>query len=256
MSGTNFILPFCATDSGTNLLTQAQYLADSQRPIGHQPGTARSVLANKVLRQTAVMAAGLGQFIANEQADDVVDTLTPAEVAAMLLLAVRNAVSANIAASEFPAGTAILFLQASAPTNWTQDTSEMANGRAIHVVADSSGGSSGGVHNPTLCNVVAGHTHTMTTGGQSQSHTHTITETGHTHLLNAIVTGASGPDTWGAVHGFGPSDTTTYRTQTGTNSTTIGTSSQDHSHDGTTNVGSSNTNWAPKYTKAILCRKD
>lgn len=80
----NQILPFAVQDTGTNLLTQAEYAADAQRLAGHQPGVARSKLENKALRQVSTMAAGLAQFIANRQADDVTDAKTPAEIAAML----------------------------------------------------------------------------------------------------------------------------------------------------------------------------
>lgn len=81
---TNFILPFAGTDTGTNLLTQEQYEGDAQRIIGHQPGVARSKLENKALRQATSMAAGLAQYIADNQTDDVSDSLTAAQVSAML----------------------------------------------------------------------------------------------------------------------------------------------------------------------------
>ncbi len=56
---TNEILTFASTNTGTNLLTQAEYAADAQRTIGHQPGIARAKLENKALRQASLMAAGL-----------------------------------------------------------------------------------------------------------------------------------------------------------------------------------------------------
>lgn len=259
MPGTNFILPFCSTDSGTNLLTQNQYQADAQRSIGHQTGIARSVLANKAARQAAAMAAGLGQFIADGQADNVTDNLTPAQIAAMIILAVRAAVNANIVASEFPANTALLFLQASAPAHWVQDTTEMANGRSLHIVADNTGGASGGLHNPSVCNVVAAHTHSLTTGGQSAAHSHVVTDPGHHHdmttLPNIPPTGQSTP--YGLVAAMNETNTTVYTTSMGTATTgiSIGNSSGDHTHSGSTDSGSSSTNWQPKYTNAILCRK-
>lgn len=80
---TNEILPFAATDTGTNLLTQVEYNGDAQRPIGNQPGIARSKLVNKVLRQASLVAAAVAQYIADNQLDDVVDTLTPAQLATM-----------------------------------------------------------------------------------------------------------------------------------------------------------------------------
>jgi len=80
----NEILPFAATDTGTNLLTQTDYAADTQRPIGNQQGIARSKLVNKVLKQTSVIAAGVGQFLSDNQANAITDTLTPAQISTYL----------------------------------------------------------------------------------------------------------------------------------------------------------------------------
>lgn len=85
---TNEILPFASTNTGTNLLTQAEYAADAQRTIGHQPGIARSKLENKALRQASLMAAGLAEFIADYQANNVTDSLTAQQVADYLLAAI------------------------------------------------------------------------------------------------------------------------------------------------------------------------
>jgi len=86
---TNEILPFASTNTGTNLLTQAEYAADAQRTIGHQPGIARSKLENKALRQASLMAAGLAEFIADYQANNVTDSLTAQQVADYLLAAIN-----------------------------------------------------------------------------------------------------------------------------------------------------------------------
>lgn len=85
---TNEILPFASTNTGTNLLTQAEYAADAQRVIGHQPGIARSKLENKALRQASLMAAGLAEFIADYQSNNVTDSLTAQQVADYLLAAI------------------------------------------------------------------------------------------------------------------------------------------------------------------------
>lgn len=87
---TNEILRFAETDTGTNLLTQAEYLDDAQRPIGNQPGVARSKLVNKALRQSSLIAAAVAQFIADNQANNVVDTATPADIADWIEAAVRS----------------------------------------------------------------------------------------------------------------------------------------------------------------------
>lgn len=88
---TNEILQFASTDTGTNLLTQAEYTADAQRSTGNQPGIARSKLVNKSLRQATTIAAGLAEFIADWQANNVTDGLTPQQVADYLLAALAAA---------------------------------------------------------------------------------------------------------------------------------------------------------------------
>ena len=88
---TNEILQFAETDTGTNLLTQAEYLADSQRPIGNQPGVARSKLVNKALRQASLIAAGIAEYIADNQANNVTDALTPQNIADYLQAAITGA---------------------------------------------------------------------------------------------------------------------------------------------------------------------
>lgn len=86
---TNEILQFASTNTGTNLLTQAEYSADAQRTTGNQPGIARSKLVNKALRQSSLLAAGLAEFIADYQANNVTDSLTPQNVADYLLAAIQ-----------------------------------------------------------------------------------------------------------------------------------------------------------------------
>lgn len=85
---TNEILPFASTNTGTNLLTQAEYAADAQRTTGNQPGIARSKLVNKSLRQASLIAAGLAEFIADYQSNNVTDSLTPQNIADYLLAAI------------------------------------------------------------------------------------------------------------------------------------------------------------------------
>lgn len=87
---TNGILQFAETDTGTNLLTQAEYLADSQRPIGNQPGVARSKLVNKALRQASLIAAGVAEFLADNQANNITDGLTPQNIADYMATVVRS----------------------------------------------------------------------------------------------------------------------------------------------------------------------
>lgn len=87
---TNEILQFAETDTGTNLLTQAEYLADAQRPIGNQPGVARSKLVNKALRQSSLIASGIAEFLADNQSNNITDNLTPQNIADYMAAVVRS----------------------------------------------------------------------------------------------------------------------------------------------------------------------
>lgn len=87
---TNEILLFAGTDTGTNLLSQAEYDVDAQRPIGNQPGVARSKLVNKALRQASLISAGIAEFLADNQANDITDALTPQNISDYMSAVVRS----------------------------------------------------------------------------------------------------------------------------------------------------------------------
>lgn len=69
----NNFLPFCPTDTGTNLLSQVDYAAATDRTIGNQPGVASSKLVNKAARQASFIASQLAQYIADKNGVDVLD---------------------------------------------------------------------------------------------------------------------------------------------------------------------------------------
>lgn len=71
--GTNNFLPFCGTDTGTNLPTQNDYAVDPNRDIGAQPGVASSKLNNKPIRQATAITSQLAQFIADKTTANVLD---------------------------------------------------------------------------------------------------------------------------------------------------------------------------------------
>lgn len=84
MAANNLILPFAPTDTGTNLDSQSYYLTANDRIKGNQPGIARSSLNNKALKQVSAIVVGLAQYLADRQTTDVADTLTPAQIEAMI----------------------------------------------------------------------------------------------------------------------------------------------------------------------------
>jgi hypothetical protein len=59
----NNFLPFCPTDTGTNLLTQVDYAAAADRTNGNQPGVASSKLNNKAIRQATFITSQLAQYV-------------------------------------------------------------------------------------------------------------------------------------------------------------------------------------------------
>lgn len=83
---TNSILRF--GENAANILSQTEYQDDSQRLIGHQPGLARSTLENKVLKQVSAIAAGVAEFIADNQSNNVTDSLTAQNIADYLSTAI------------------------------------------------------------------------------------------------------------------------------------------------------------------------
>lgn len=115
----NEFLRFCQNDTTTNLLTQSEYNADSQRLIGNQPGPARSKLVNKVLRQTSLFSAGVAQWIADLQADDLLDSLTPAQIQARFDAAFSARFAALLLAAQVQLpGTMIMWPASTPPAGW------------------------------------------------------------------------------------------------------------------------------------------
>ena len=76
--------------SATNILSQNAYSASEGRTLGHVPGIASSQLENKALKQASLLAAGLAQFIADNQAENIADTLTVQNIADYLQDAIES----------------------------------------------------------------------------------------------------------------------------------------------------------------------
>ena len=147
----------------------------------------------------------------------------------------------------FPSGTRMPFAQAAAPTGWTQDTSDNANNRMLRVV-NTAGNGVGGSSDPVLNNTVPAHTHSFSTGGQNQNHVHF--DSGHTHsFVWKSITG-------GTTAGGDPNSVQNATVSTGTGYAVIGVNNVDHSHSGSTDNGSSQTNWTPRYINMIICSKN
>lgn len=69
----NEILPFCPTDTGTNLEDQSTYSVDADRISGNKSGVAKSKLNNKAIRQATFIASQLAQFMTVQGLFSVLD---------------------------------------------------------------------------------------------------------------------------------------------------------------------------------------
>lgn len=200
-------------------------------------------------------------------------------------------IGASVSWAAMPAGTRVMFAQASAPTGWTQVTDDSANNRMLRVV-NSTGAGTGGTASPILMDVVPSHTHTYTTGTESATHTHTGTtgteSANHTHGFSATTStngnhthsvwynsfGVSSGSTtalgsnslsqyftgyvnipYGGDHNHSVSGTTGGISANHTHNFTSATESATHTHSGTTATNASSSNWAPRYIDMILCAK-
>ena len=172
----------------------------------------------------------------------------------------------------FASGTRIVFSQAAAPVGWTQDTSDTANNRMMRVV-NSTGGGVAGSSDPTIMNVVPAHTHNYSGGTAGATtgtyiadpgHAHGVYDPGHSHQWGRVVawanSSAGGGGGGNVQNQGGPSGTNASGTGIGIYGATTGTYIVDpghaHSYSGSTDGGSSQTNWTPRYNNVIICQKN
>lgn len=80
----NNFLPFCPTDTGTNLESQGDYAVAADRTNGNQPGVARSKLVNKALRQATFISAEMAQYVSDTTGTDTLDDAISAKMLAQM----------------------------------------------------------------------------------------------------------------------------------------------------------------------------
>jgi hypothetical protein len=191
--------------------------------------------------------AATKQYVDAEILNSDVDTgVIPGTYNVVTVNAKGKITSAANATNEFlPSGTRLLFHQPSAPTGWVQDVSDNANNRMLRVV-NTAGGGIGGTHSPILNNVVPAHTHAFTTGNVSADHTHL--DIGHTHTV--------GTTTYqGSLNNSGVAVPSGSAANTGLGYANLSGATSNHTHSGSTDNGSSQTNWEPRYANIIICTK-
>ena len=159
-----------------------------------------------------------------------------------------------------PTGSRLMWAQANAPTSWIRVGGDTENNRMLRVVSGDGGGI-GGTASPILNNVVPSHTHSFTTGDQSRDHSHGGATDGisATHLHSQTRSSGSVRQASTATGVARRTDRETVNTGNASgghiHAFTTGGTSVNHSHSGSTDNGSSQTNWAPRYIDMILCRK-
>jgi hypothetical protein len=157
-----------------------------------------------------------------------------------------------------PTGSITIFIQSAAPTSWTRITSDTANNRMFRVITSGSGGGTGGSASPILNNVVPSHTHGFTTGNVSSDHSHGVGDPGHEHIFRFSYDQATGggiPQIFPGGNRYPIQDVGGWVLGAGTG-IFLGGISANHTHSGTTDNGSSQTNWVPRYIDTLLCSKD
>lgn len=216
---------------------------------GQEGTTARSYLAGSIvgLRHTATDLADAISFASGASSFWRSQVGWTTAALSRAGLEVRS-----IAESDFQSGTRMPFAQAAAPTGWTQDTSDNATNRMLRVV-NTAGNGVGGSHSAILNSVVPNHTHGFTTGTVSAGHTHSVIDPGHSHTTEDY-----GPDYAGGASGVKGFYPYTNGTLTGASTTgiSLGGITANHTHSGSTDNGSSGTNWTPRYIDLIICEKD
>ena len=88
MAGQNDFLIF--DQSGDNMLTQQNYASDTDRASGYRTGLARSIVMNKVLHQTSMLAHALGE-LAKDNGQVATDTGSVANLKTALSNALMGA---------------------------------------------------------------------------------------------------------------------------------------------------------------------
>ena len=186
-----------------------------------------------------------------------------------------NSILTTASSVGFPSGTVMVFYQASAPTSWTQVTTQ--NNKALRVVSGTGGGT-GGTHAltspPSTSHTHTGPSHTHST--PSHSHSHSLSAGAHT--LSTAEMPRHNHSQSGKQDNFGgggtpPGGVSSAGAAQGTWSTGSTGSGSSHSHSlagsitsggsGTSGSGGTGTTsssgptaFAPQYIDIIVCSKD
>ena len=209
-------------------------------------------------------ASGANVPDASTTVKGIVELATPAESTGNnATRAITAAGLTSVLGSYIPAGTRMIFYQASAPTGWTKVTT--VNDRVLRVVSGDGGGTGGNWQISGI--TVDGHTLTI---NEIPGHTHgkgtLVTSTGgsHTHLLQWGSAGEIQQSSPGPAAGTSATDR--LFTEGARNVRTASAGNHSHSlsgETGSTGGGGSHSHsltignrWRPAYADVIICSKD
>ena len=160
-----------------------------------------------------------------------------------------------------PTGARVMFSQSAAPTSWSRVGGDTENNRMLRVVGGAGGGV-GGSADPTFNNVVPAHTHSFNTGNVSSDHSHGVGDPGHSHNLWSDRNDQGFFHALGNVSGHVGNrysrryDISGFWIEGRGTGIFLGGITANHFHSGSTDNGSSQTNWSPRYIDMILCSKN
>ena len=136
---TNNILTFAETAAALDIYTDVEYLADTDQATGNKAGKAKRKLVNKTLKQTAKIAAGVAQFLADIQTTNITDALTTAQISTILQSSLlsngikRVRVASTVAISIAAPGAAIDGVTMVAGERFLEKDNATASARVIYV---------------------------------------------------------------------------------------------------------------------------
>ena len=248
-------------NAGTTTATALNVIADTTGAMVIQTSGANAISISS--SQAVTVAGSLAVTGATSLTTGAISGVMTAPTAAAGTNTTQLATTAFVTtavSNAFPSGTRLPFAQATAPTGWTQDTSDNATNRMLRVV-NTAGNGVGGSASPILMDVVPTHSHTASSGTQSADHSHSGTTGGmnasnpHTHGYPGRLNGGGG-NPGGDLNGL---DNYGYRTYAedinhGHDFSTGGVSAN-HTHAITVN-NNSGSNWTPRYIDLIICAKN
>ncbi|UGA37968.1 hypothetical protein JOS77_29215 [Chromobacterium haemolyticum] len=104
MATNDFLVFSGGAGSSSNTMTQANYASNSARISGVVPGVADPLLANKAWRQPSIIAAMIGQFIADYSGQNAIDDGTTSALETNFVLAINSILNSRPVLSETGSG--------------------------------------------------------------------------------------------------------------------------------------------------------